>query len=265
MKKLYTFLLIASASMTTTNLQAQTTAMNFVIEDCNGSPHELYDDLDAGKAVIIEFFMTSCSPCVTAGDVLEVMKTDLMAEFPGMIKAYAFGYNNSYSCSTVLNWVNSNGYVSVPSDSGATQVAYYGGMGMPTIVILGGGTNHSVLGSPYIGFSTSDTTTMANDIRNFMNGTSSVNEANSLLNNVTLYPNPSNADAKINFTLAQNADVKIEVLDLSGRIISAMNFENTQAGVVNKSISTADFAEGNYIVRVHANGSVSQQKLNVVH
>ena len=31
---------------------------------------------------------------------------------------------------------------------------------MPTIVILGGGTNHAVLGSPYVGFATSDTITI---------------------------------------------------------------------------------------------------------
>ena len=265
MKKILTISFFSIASVAAFQSQGQTTAMNFNIVDCNGTPHVLYDDLDAGKAVIIEYFMTSCSPCVTAGNTLESMKADLMAEFPGMIKAYAFGFNNSYSCATVNNWVNTNGFTSYPSDSGAAQVAYYGGMGMPTIVILGGGTNHSVLGSPYIGFTTSDTTTMASDIRNFLNGTSAVKENSSLINQVTVYPNPATAETNISFVLQQNAAVKIEVLDLSGRIIATVLNENAQAGTVTQKINTADVAEGNYIVRINANGSITQQKLNVIH
>lgn len=242
--------------------KAQTTAMDFNIVDCNGAPHHLFSDLDAGKVVIIEYFMNSCSPCITAGQQLEAMKTDLLAEYPGKIKAYTFAFNNSYSCTTVRNWVTNNGFTTVPSDSGAAQVAYYGGMGMPTIVILGG-TNHSILGSPYIGFSTSDTTMMAADIRNFL-GSASVNE-NSAVSGLNVFPNPANAEVKVSFTLKESSDITIEIVDVTGRVVATVMKEKAFRGEIIKTFNTAAIAQGNYVIRINANGSISQQKLNVIH
>ncbi|MFI5203787.1 MAG: T9SS type A sorting domain-containing protein [Flavobacteriales bacterium] len=259
MKTIFT---TAALAVTLQNSSAQT-AMNYSFMDCAGNPQEIYADLDAGKALILEFFMTSCSPCVTAGGVLETMKADLLAEFPGMIKAYAFGYSNSYNCATVNNWVSTNGFTSIASDSGAAQVAFYGGMGMPTIVILGGGTAHSVLGSPYIGFNTNDTTSMATNIRNFLNGTG-INENTTTLTNLSVFPNPANADVNISIHLSASALVKIEMLDITGRLIQTVANENMQQGSVTKTVSTASFSEGNYLIRVTANDMVTQQKLNVV-
>ncbi|HEX8514730.1 MAG TPA: hypothetical protein VF868_00935, partial [Bacteroidia bacterium] len=196
MKRTICIITIAIFTFEISVTNAQTTAMNYNFTDCAGNPQSIFADLDAGKAVILEFFMNSCSPCITAGQKLEAMKTDLLAEYPGMVKAYAFGYSNSYTCTTINNWVNSNGFTSVPSDSGAAQVAYYGGMGMPTIVILGGGTAHSVLGTPYMGFSTSDTATMANDIRNFLGSTASIKE-NTIFTQVSLFPNPAASETNL--------------------------------------------------------------------
>lgn len=264
MKQIATYLFCAAITFFAQSSNAQTTAMDFNIVDCNGTPHHLYSDLDAGKAVIIEFFMNSCSPCVTAGQHLEAMKADLLAEYPGKIKAYTFAFNNTYTCTTVNNWITNNGFTSVPSDSGAAQVAYYGGMGMPTIVILGGGTNHAVLGSPYIGFSTSDTTTMAADIRNFLN-TSSINEEKNILSGLTAYPNPANQEVKVFFSLAQSSDIMIDVVDLTGRVVKVVMNEKEQKGEIVKTVNTADLAKGSYMLRVVANGMISQQKLTIIH
>lgn len=262
MKRFLPLLMIAGASLFTSSAKAQTTAMDFNILDCNGNPHHLFDDLDAGKAVIIEFFMNNCTPCVTAGQKLEAMKTDLLTEYPGMIKSYAFGYNNSYTCTVVNNWVNNNGFTSVPSDSGAAQVAHYGGMGMPTIVIVGG-TSHSVLGSPYIGFSTSDTTTMAADIRSFFSSMA-VNEASQPVS-INMFPNPANTEVKLSFTLKQSSEVKIDVVDITGRIVTEVMNERSINGEIAATINTSKIAQGTYMVRINANGVVSQQKLTVVH
>lgn len=244
--------------------KAQTTAMDFTMVDCNGGgPHNLFSDLNSGKAVIIEFFMTSCSSCVTAGQKLESMKTNLLAQYPGKIKSYAFGFNNTYSCATVNNWVNTNGFTSIPSDSGATQVAYYGGMGMPTIVILGG-TNHAVLGSPYVGFTTSDTTTMAGDIRNYLNSAVGINEKNNVVSNLNVYPNPASTEFKISTSISKTTHLIIDVLDITGRVVLKAFDENVEVGDFYKTVNTSDLALGNYIVRVNAGGSISQQKLTIV-
>lgn len=261
--KIITIALALTSLFTSQVTKAQTTAMDFTIMDCNGGgPHNLYSDLNSGKAVIIEFFMTSCGSCITAGQKLEAMKSTLLAQYPGKIKSYAFGYNNSYSCTTVKNWVNNNGFTSIPSDSGAAQVAYYGGMGMPTIVILGG-ANHAVLGSPYIGFTTSDTTTMANDIRTLLNSVG-VKENNKIISDLNIYPNPANTEFKVSTTISASTHLVIDVVDITGRVVLKALDETVEAGSFNKTINTSDLAVGNYVVRINANGSITQQKLSIV-
>ena len=64
-----------------------------------------------------------------------------------------------------------------------------------SIVILGGGVNHLVLGSSYVGFSVSDTTTMADDIRDHF--TELGVENNDLMSDFRLFPNPVNNAANL--------------------------------------------------------------------
>lgn len=244
---------------------AQTTAMDFEGVDCNGNMHHLFADLDAGNAVILEFFMNNCSPCVTAGTKLEAMKADLLAEYPGMIKSYSFGFNNSYSCTTVANWVNNNGFTSSPMDSGATQVAYYGGMGMPTIVILGGGTSHSVLGSAYIGFTTSDTTTMASDIRDFLGTATGIVEVAPLSAGVHVYPNPSNGFVNFRYEVEEAGKLVVNVLDLAGKQVYQLMNEMVDTGEIARTFSSADFPSGSYVIQVNMNGAISSHRFSVAH
>lgn len=262
-KNIYTFILGVVMATTSLSSKAQTTAMNYDFIDCAGNSQSIYADLDAGKALILEFFMTSCSPCVTAGGKLETMKADLLAEYPGMIKSYAFGYSNTYTCTAINNWVTTNSFTSIPSDSGAAQVAYYGGMGMPTIVILGGGTGHTVLGTPYVGFTTSDTTTMANDIRNFLNSLGVAENAS--LTDLKLFPNPTDQSVQLSFNLKETTDLKIDLFDVSGRLITNIADRKNQSGKISEVINTSTYTNGSYIVRVSANGKISQQKLNIIH
>jgi hypothetical protein len=261
--KIYTLVFSVMAITASVSGKAQTTATNYDFIDCNGNSQSIFADLDAGKALILEFFMTSCSPCITAGQTLEAMKADLLAEFPGMIKAYAFGYTNSYSCSAINSWVTANGITSIPADSGAYQVAYYGGMGMPTIVILGGGTSHAVLGSPYLSYTTADTAIMANDIRNFLNPSSVAD--NSAVSNLNLFPNPANDQVNISFETSGTSDVIISLLDISGRLVSNIAEKKDQIGKIVESVNISQLAEGFYIVKIEANGLTTQQKLNIVH
>jgi hypothetical protein len=263
MKKIY-ILLLAVMFLPATEIKAQTTAMNNNFIDCAGNPQSIYADLDAGKAVILEFFMNSCSPCITAGSKLESMKADLLAEFPGMIKAYAFAYNNTYTCTTINNWVNTNGFTSIPADSGAAQVAYYGGMGMPTIVILGGGTSHTVLGSPYIGFTTSDTATMANDIRDFLS-TTGIKDQSDAISHVNVFPNPAASVTNLTFNLKNSTGVTVDVVDVTGRIVMNVSKKNVASGVYNETINTSGLADGLYYISIKAAGIITHKPLNVTH
>lgn len=241
---------------------SQSTAMDFNRVDCNGNPQSLFADLDAGNAVILEFFMANCSPCVQAAGKLESMKADLLAEFPGKVKGYAIGFTNSYNCTSVSNWVNANAATSVPMDSGAAQVAYYGGMGMPTIVILGGGTAHSLLQNPYIGFSTSDTTSMAAAIRGFLASPTGVAGQTSESDPVTIFPNPANDRLEIQLTSPGVDEVSLALVDLAGRQVASWKMA---AGTTAFLAQTSAIANGSYILRVMQDGRLTMHQLMVSH
>lgn len=243
---------------------AQISAMNFNRNDCNGNPRHLFADLNAGNAVIIEFFMTSCAPCPAAGQKLEAMKVNLLTQYPGKIKSYAIAFNNTYSPATVNNWVTSNGFSSIPMDSGATQVAYYGGMGMPTIIIAAG-ASHNLLGSPYIGFNTSDTTAMASDIRAFFSSQVGIKENKNSTLSLEMFPNPSSQEVSIKFELKGNSDVVIEIIDIMGRNVTTLLSEKLSSGAVFKIFNISNISDGNYFIRINANSNVTQQKLTISH
>ena len=163
MKKIFSILFLSTTLIFSKSF-AQTTAMQLTGPDCNGNNHDLFADLDAGKAVILHFFMANCGSCPPPAKNIQAMANNILANHPSKITAYAMPFTNATTCAYTSNWCSSNGLsLYMPYDSGATQVAHYGGFGMPTVVLLGGAGSHRVMFST-LSFSTSDTTTMRDSI-----------------------------------------------------------------------------------------------------
>lgn len=259
MKKIFT--LIVAIFALSDHSKAQSTAMDFTMDDCNGQMHNCFATLDSGNVIIMEFFMT-CNMCISAGHEVEALKAQLETQYPGKIKFYQMGYTNSYSCSSVLNWVNSNGFSSVPFDSGAALVAYYGGFGMPTLAVVAG-SSHEVLYTD-IGYTAGDTSDMANSIHAFFNSTE-VNELPSQVDVLSIFPNPSNDQFIFQINLNQPADVKVQLLTIKGEQVSTFTNETMHAGLVQKSFNTSSFAPGNYLVKTTVNGNSAIRKLTITH
>ncbi len=260
MKQLF-FLCIASLAVITVS-KAQTTAMDFTMNDCSGQMHNLFAELEQNNVVILEFFMVNCSPCISAGNKLKALHTTLENQFPGHVKSYALGYTNSYTCTQVNNWVTSNNFTSTPFDSGAAQVAYYGGFGMPTIAVVAG-SNHEVLFSN-VGFSTSDTTAIGTAVRNyFTNNPLGVaeNENNSTL---ILYPNPAQDNFTVQVNLPKPSDVNIQVYSLTGQSVYSITESAENAGLFSSTINSSMLSQGVYVIKVSANGTSDYKKITVL-
>jgi len=247
------------------NFSKAQTAMPLSGLDCNGVSHDLYADLDAGKAVILHFFMASCSSCPPPAQKVQAMANNILATYPNMITAYAMPFNNTVTCAYTSTWVSSNGLsLYAPYDSGAAQVANYGGFGMPTVVLLGG-TDHRVMFST-LSFSTSDTTIMRDSILRLLNPTapSAINELPTAVSSFNIFPNPANDNVSIHLNLRETSDVSIDIVDLSGKTVVNV-LKEKQNGIISKQVNTNTLSNGNYFVRLMVNGQSTTQKLNIVH
>lgn len=89
-----------------------------------------------------------------------------------------------------------------------------------------------------------------------INGATPVHEIEQVME-VSAYPNPFNGSATVKYRLAENANVNIEIYDISGRNIFIMN-EEQQAGehLFNVNAATMRLERGIYFLRLSAaNGS----------
>lgn len=239
------------------------TAMDFNTTDCAGNPVHLFADLDAGKAVVLFYFMPSCGSCPPPAQKVQTMANNINAAHPGLVKAYAFPYDNTTTCTYTQSWVTSNSLaLYAPMDSGATAVASYGGFGMPTVVLVGRST-HKVLFST-LSFSTSDTLIMRDSILALL-PTTGINEMSVGINSLDIYPNPTANNVSISLDLKEQSNLLIDVIDMVGKQVAVITRENNASGTITKQFNTDILSSGIYTIRINVNGNNVNRKLNVVH
>ncbi len=243
--------------------KAQTTAMQFTGVDCNSNMVDLFADLNAGKAVIIHFYMPNCSSCPPPAQKIQTMANNIMNTHPGMIKAYAFPFNNSTTCTYSQTWVtNNNLSLYMPMDSGAAMVAYYGGFGMPTVVLLGG-TDHRVMFSTQ-SFSTSDTTIMRDSILNLLSP-SGIDNLNNSVSSVNIFPNPANEKIQLSMDVMKPSVLKIELVNILGEKVITVYDNMVSNGTFTKEISTSELSNGIYFIRINGESATQNYKFTVAH
>lgn len=117
--------------------KAQKTAMDFTKVDCDGIDHHLFSELDAGNVIILDYVMLNCAPCVTATNALVDLIGPYELTYPGRVHIYSTAFLNSYTCDQIIQWKRDFDFNHPAFSEGEEQVNYYGGMGMPTIVVVG--------------------------------------------------------------------------------------------------------------------------------
>ncbi len=261
MKNLLVFSLVFTSLITIAKAQS---AMQIQGLDCYGNAVDMFADLDAGKAVILHFYMPDCGSCPPPAKKIQTMADDIMATYPGMIKAYAFPFQNSTTCEYSISWVEDNLLpFYAPMDSGATPVAYYGGFGMPTVVLLGG-TDHRIMFSTQ-SFVSSDTSEMADSILALFGETTSILNIPSIISDLNLAPNPANNQFEVKANLLENGPIKIELIDITGKIILVKEVQFALTGEFVESFETNSFQSGLYMLRFTAGASTKTKQIAITH
>lgn len=93
-------------------------------------------------------------------------------------------------------------------------------------------------------------------------GTVSVEEPNSTIPAVALFPNPAADNAQIVFTSVNNAPMQLQVLDMSGRIVLNEN-KAAATGINQWQLSLGNLTNGMYIVKLTDGITVKTEKLMI--
>lgn len=248
MKKVFIILLFLGALP-----QARSqVAMDFNMDDCNGNMHNLYlDYLDNDQVVIIEYFMT-CSSCIEVGQKLTPMYNQLAIDYPGMVNFFAFNFLDDLSCTVAEDFVNNWGINAIPFDSGAAQLAYYGGFGMPSVVIVGGSQHEIIYFSKTVA-GVNDTAAMDNAIRDFFTtlGNEDVEEVS-----YSMYPNPASETVYLQFEDNKYLNTEIILCNSAGQPLLCQKLIEP-----NQMIDIHGLPAGLYFIRVNGENIHSAKKL----
>lgn len=80
---------------------------------------------------------------------------------------------------------------------------------------------------------------------------------------VSVYPNPAQGQTQIEFPLAGDADVRLELTDVAGKTVLQRNFSDQKQGSFRHKLDLSDLPAGVYSLKVQADGAQHLQKLIV--
>ncbi len=215
---------------------AQTVGLDFTADDCTGTPHHLFSELDAGNAVVLDFVMMNCPDCAPATMAIaqDVIPNTID---PARVIFYSIGFDDIITCPEINSWAAAGG-VGHPVFAGMSeQTAYYGGMGMPTIVVLGGGS-HEVF-YQHLGYSAGLNGIITNAIDQALLAPIGVEEIGDRTN--IIGPNPV-----FNTLYFTGTYITANISDLQGRVVLA------NAPLIGHALSLGVLAAGQYVVEFTA-------------
>ena len=136
MKKVFTLILALAFGF---GLKAQcplTTAVDFTATDCHGTEIHLFDILDGGQAVLIDFFYTTCGPCQQATPKIAESYTIMGCNMHDVYYMEITPYDANAACQ---NWVNNYGieYPTIGTTGGGAAIINQYQIGaFPTVILI---------------------------------------------------------------------------------------------------------------------------------
>src|SRR5258705_6976770 len=190
-------------------------AVNFNCNDCSGTPHDLFSELDAGKVVVLVFIMP-CGSCVSPSISAYNIVQSYASSNPGTVKFYLSDDVGTTTCSTLNSWANTNSISpdAVFSNTSVVESAYGAG-GMPKIVVVGG-VSHTVYFNQY-GTAANNPTAITNAINQALLASGIQSTAS---NHFGLSVTSLSKSVKVTYSLNEPANVTLSMFSELGQAVS---------------------------------------------
>lgn len=221
------------------------TATDFTANDCSGTSHNLFTELNAGKVIVLCWVMP-CGACTGGALTSYNVVQSYASSNPNTVYMYLCDDYANTACASLNSWANSNGLTNALRFSNASiNMTNYGSTGMPKVVVLGG-ANHTVF---YNANNTINATNLQNAINSALNATG-VDDLNSTVSSFNVLPNPVNNTAEIKFNLVRSSEVDIELFNLEGQVLKNIYSGKLSAGENKIQLDVSGFASGMYLVKL---------------
>lgn len=219
---------------------AQSVATNFAVEDCNGEMYNLFDDLDAGKVVVISWVMP-CAPCIspTLSSFLAAESYDQEIVKFLLVDDYA-----NTSCSQLQTWATNFQMGGVTTfSSPQISMSDYGGDGMPKTVVVGCNSRKVYFNRNFDQNNSTDGLEEAISLAVSECKTSSI-ETITGKESSQVFPNPS-LNNQITITSNRQKQLSLTIVNMLGEVV--MIQENIASG---SQIDISHLSKGNYFINI---------------
>jgi hypothetical protein len=240
------------------------TAVNFNCADCNGTSHDLYSELDAGKVIVLCWVMP-CSSCIGPSKTTYNVVQSYQTNYPGRVNFYLVDDLANTNCTSLNSWANTQliyaGATSQRFSNVAIKMTDYGTAGMPKIVVIGG-PNHDVF---YNSNNSVDATALQTAIDNALASTSgiSANSANTFA--ASLFPSPADENTTLTIFVRETSKAIVEVYNMIGNKASEVTSNILYSGENKINLDTEELSNGLYFVKISVNNQTKILKINIAH
>jgi thiol-disulfide isomerase/thioredoxin len=246
-------------------VKTKTIAPDFTVTFTDGTVANLYNTLNAGNIVMLDFFTTTCSYCEAYAPTIEQSYINHGAG-QGNIKYWGIDPDYDQTDADVIAYKSIYG-VTNPCASGVEG----GGDDASLPYIL----NFNYVSCPVYSVVCPDKTISWNinnppAVNGFDSyfagcGSTSINENNNTLSKFTgVYPNPATEKTTFDFYLDKVSSITIDVYNITGEKVFSFSKQNVNAGYNYFELQVNNFANGMYFIKLtQENTLVDITKLSV--
>ena len=238
-------------------------ATDFVTNDCSGTSHHLFSELDAGDVIVIAWVMP-CLPCATYSIPAYSAVQSFAISHPGRVQFYMADDFANTPCSSLINWGNGNNMPNSTFFSSANvNMNGYGIAGMPKVVVLGGANHTIYLNQNDVNITFNNVQAAISDALGTFSG---VNEQQKRNFELISFPNPSNDLLNITYKISQLEDITFEIINSLGKTVFSVKKESISTiGTYKESLDISRLESGMYFLNVSSTSNTETLKFVVSH
>ena len=257
MHRTLTFILLTALFL---KLGYSQTATNFNVPDCSGIYYELFENLDAGKIVVIGWTMP-CNPCILPLLTTYNVVQSYQASHPDIVQMLLADDYGDTPCIIINAWANTNGLINTRRFSHPDiNMLDYGTTGMPKVVVIG--ADRKV-------YFNADNQVDHNKLIEAINLaleslTTSVHEHSPSKAALKIYPNPVTGNSIISVEFENHTSFKISLLNIFGQEVVKLYDGSAKSEQIPLSLRLAEIPTGMYLVRMQTDNETVVRKIHVI-